>query len=126
MPLIVRAFPVLAGKEEAAIAFADEVGTRQDTAAFFQRHGIRRESWHLQRTPSGAVIIVITDVEGPPLERAAGYQNSQASYELWFKDRVRELSGIDPDTQPLGPPTQTIFSYDSENRRKSFDSPVPG
>src|SRR3954452_3290075 len=119
MAMIVRAFPVLPGKEDEAVAFAQELSARgHETDTFFERHGIRRESWHLQRTEYGAVVIVITDVEGPPLERVAGYQSAQEGYERWFKNRVRELSGIDPDTQPLGPPTETIFSFDANPNRR--------
>jgi hypothetical protein len=124
--MIVRAFPVLPGKENEAVDFAREVGTRtEETASFLQNYGVRRETWHLQRTAHGAVVIVITDIQDSPLERAAAYGSSQARYERWFKDRIRELSGIDPDSQPLGPPTETIFSFDgTENRRKTFDAPA--
>ena len=125
MPMIVRAFPVLPGKENEAVDFARELGARgAETTSFLERHGIRRETWHLQRTPHGAFVIVITDIQDSPLERAAVYQSSQAGYERWFKDRIRELSGIDPDSQPLGPPTETMFSFDEANRRKTFDAPA--
>ena len=129
MAMIVRAFPVLAGKEDAALEFARAAGEtrRNDTAAFLQSFGVKRESWHLQRTPQGSFVIVVTDVEEPPLEKARAYGASQGSYERWFKDNIRTLCGVDPDAQPLGPPTETIFSWDSaQNRRKTFDAPVAG
>ena len=128
MPMIVRAFPVLPGKDDAALAFAREAGEmrKEQTASFLQSYGVRRESWHLQRTPQGTFIIVVTDVEEPPLEKARAYGAAQGAYERWFKDSVRTLSGIDPDTQPLGPPTETIFQFDSpHDRRRSLDAP-PG
>src|ERR1700749_518321 len=104
MPMIVRAFPVLPGKDDAALAFAREAGEmrKEQTASFLQSYGVRRESWHLQRTPQGTFIIVVTDVEEPPLEKARAYSAAQGAYERWFKDNVKILSGIDPDTQPLG------------------------
>ena len=126
MAMIVRAFPVLPGKEDAAREFAKAVGDarRGETAAFLQGFGVRRESWHLQHAAQGLQIIVVTDVEDPPLEKARAYGASQGAYERWFKDNVKALCGVDPDVQPLGPPTETIFSWDSSaNRRKTFDAP---
>jgi hypothetical protein len=127
MPMIVRAFPVLPGKDDAALAFAREAGEmrKEQTASFLQSYGVRRESWHLQRSPHGTFIIVVTDVEEPPLEKARAYGAAQGAYERWFKNSVKTLSGIDPDTQPLGPPTETIFSWDgADNRRRSLDAPA--
>lgn len=126
MAMIVRAFPVLPGKEDAALKFAEAVGgaRRNDTATFLESFGVRRESWHLQRTPHGAQVIVVTDVEDPPLAKAQAYSASQGTYDRWFKDNVKALCGVDPDTQPLGPATETIFSWDSAaNLRKTFDAP---
>lgn len=127
MAMIVRAFPVLPGKENAAVKFAEAVAgeRRNDTTVLFQSIGVRRETWHLQRTAQGTQVIVVSDVEDPPMNRAQAYRAAQGAYERWFKDNVKALSGIDPDTHPLGPPTETIFSWDSGlNRRKTFDVPA--
>jgi hypothetical protein len=126
MAMIVRAFPILPGKEDAALKFAQAVGgsRKEETAAFLQGFGIRRESWHLQRTPQGAFVIVVTDLEDPPHAQAQAYGAAQDAFARWFKDNIAELCGIYADKQPLGPPTETIFAWDSSaNRRKSFDAP---
>ena len=125
MAMIVRAFHVLPGKEGAALKFAEAVGAerRSDTTAFLQSFGVRRETWHLQRTSQGTQVIVVTDIEDPPLARAQAYSAAEGAYARWFKDNVKALCGVDPDTHPLGPPTETIFSWDSAlNRRKTFDA----
>src|SRR5215213_1654046 len=117
MPKVVRAFPVVPGKENAARAFAAELGgaRRQEATAFFKRYGIESESWHLQKTPNGVFIIVVTDLAPPPgiqiHAQAQTYAAAQAPFERWFKDNVKALSGVDPDTQPLGPPTEAIFDW---------------
>ena len=113
MTTIVRAFPVLAGKEDAARTFAEDVGhsRRGETAAFLSAFGVQRESWHLQRTPQGTFIIVVTEVADPHDVHAQAYGASQGRFERWFKDNVRALCGVDADAQPLGPPTETIFSW---------------
>src|SRR3954468_11230016 len=115
MAMIVRAFPVLPGKEDAALEFAKAVGDtrKNEHTMFLQSFGVRRETWHLQRMPHGALVIVVTDVENPPLAKAQAYGASQGQYERWFKDNIKTLCGVDPDTQPLGPPTETIFEWDS-------------
>lgn len=127
MALIVRAFPVLPGKESAALKFAEAIGgeRRHETNVFLQSIGVRRETWHLQRTAQGTQVIVVSDVEDPPMAKAQAYSAAQGVYERWFKDNVRAICGVDPDTHPLGPPTATIFSWDSGlNRRRTFDVPA--
>jgi hypothetical protein len=129
MAMIVRAFPVLPGKEDAALEFARAVGDsrKKDMTTFLQSFGVRRETWHLQRTAHGTLVIVVTDVEEPPLEKARAYSAAQGQYERWFKDNIKELCGIDPDVQPLGPPTETIFEWDSpHDRRRTLDAPAGG
>ncbi|MGZ5178402.1 MAG: hypothetical protein ACXWCW_30120, partial [Burkholderiales bacterium] len=113
MAMIVRAFPVLAGKEDAARRFAESVSgpRKQDTASFLQAFGVRRESWHLQQTPQGTFIIVVTDVEEPPHEKARAYGASQGAYERWFKDNVRELcAGFMSAALPAVPEEQRFLS----------------
>jgi len=117
---IVRAFPVLPGKEKAARVFAAELGgaRRAETSAFFGQFGVKSESWHLQNTAQGAFVIVVTELAAPPgiqvQVQAQSYATAQGPFERWFKDSVRELCGVDPDAQPLGPPTETIFDWNGQ------------
>jgi hypothetical protein len=121
MAMVVRAFPVLPGKEQAAREFASTLGStrRQEAIAFFNRYGVSRESWHLQQTPQGTLIIVVTELGvSPGLQvhvQAQAYASAQHAFDRWFKDNVRELCGINPDEQPLGPPTQTIFEWTAQS-----------
>ena len=127
MAMIVRAFPVLAGKENDAVEFARAAGgeRKDEMTGFLRSFGVRRETWHLQRMDGRTFVIVVTDVENPPLEKAQAYGASQGAVERWFKDNVKALCGVDPDAQPLGPPSETIFQWDSaDNRRKTLDAPV--
>ncbi len=112
MAFVVRAFPVLEGMEESVREIGRAMmGERAgQTADFYGRHGVRHESWHIQETPAGLWVIAVSDIDSPE-ERAREYSASQADFDRWFKDRVLELTGIDPQTQPLGPPTEQIFSW---------------
>ncbi len=53
-------FPVQAGKEEDARAFAAETfgARRPDFEAHLVRSGVTRETWALQETPMGSLILV--------------------------------------------------------------------
>lgn len=117
MPLIVRAFPVLPGKEEDIRRMAAEMaGPRREQAQEFYRHfGVTRESWHYQETPHGPMVIGVTEVEELDVTaRAREYAESARPFDRWFKDQVKNLTGVDPDVQPLGPLSEVIFDTREE------------
>lgn len=120
MALLVRAFPVLEGKESVVRAFAKSLATDRaaEVAHFYTCFGVKYESWHLQETPSGLWIIAVTEVD-EPTKRAEQYSASHAEFDEWFKSQVLELSGIDPTTQPLGPPTDEIFAWPAVDKGSS-------
>jgi len=112
MQLLVRAFPVLPGLEEKAHEVAREMQTLRAAEAveFYRRHGVARESWHAQSTPTGLWIIGVTQFDGKtPEEAGQEYAASHVPFDRWLKDQVRLLTGVDPDVTPLGPPTECIF-----------------
>ena len=115
MPLVVRAFPVLPGKEEDIRKIAAEMAgpRREEAEEFFRHFGVLRESWHYQETPHGPMVIGVTEIEEPDA-KAREYAESNRPFDRWFKDQVRNLTGIDPDTQPLGPPSEVIFDTRGE------------
>ena len=116
MATVVRAFPVLPGKEEAVREFARTIGgpRQKDTTEFYRRVGVCQESWHMQDTPQGPWVIVVTDCTRPPDQVARDYAASQHPFDRWFKDQVHELSGIHPDKTPLGPPTEPLYSWTAD------------
>ena len=110
MPLIVRTFPVLPGKEEDIRKLAAEMAgpRREEAAEFYKSFAVTRESWHYQETPHGAVVIGVTEI-ADPVAKGQEYAESNRPFDRWFKDQVRNLTGIDPESQPLGPPSEVIF-----------------
>ena len=119
MVMIVRAFPVVVPMSELN-SFLDEVrGPRRgDIGAMYNRYGVIRESWHLQQTPSGPMVIGCTELQEPDLN-AAAYAESTGEFETWFKGQVMKLSGVDAEKAPLGPETREVFSWSAE------DAPLP-
>jgi len=108
MSLLVRAFPVVCDRREIEELAAEMRHRSEDTRRFFTGFGVRRESWFYQDRPGGALVIGVTDIED--VETAAReYSQTTEHFAAWFKSRVRDLSGIDPNEQPLGPPTEMVF-----------------
>jgi len=110
MSLLVRAFPIVCDRSEVEKLAAEMRERADDTRRFYAGFGVRRESWFYQETPNGGIVIAVTsvaDVESAALE----YAQTTEHFAAWFKNRVKELSGIDPNEQPLGPPTELIFDF---------------
>ena len=126
MPLIVRAFPLLPGKEEDLRKLAAEMAgpRREEAKEFFASFGVVRESWHYQETPHGAVVIGVTEVDGEVSTVAHEYAESNRPFDRWFKDQVRNLSGVDPDIQPLGPPSEVIFDTKGDTTAPYQEEPA--
>ncbi len=126
MPLIVRAFPVLRGKEDDVRRLAAEMAgpRREEAKEFYRSFGVVRESWHYQETPHGPLVIGVTEVDGDLSTIAQEYAESNRPFDRWFKDQVQNLSGIDPDSQPLGPPSEVIFDTKGEAVTKYQPEPA--
>ena len=120
MSQVVRAFPVLKGKEDVLRKFAKSLATDRaaEMAHFCSCFGVTSESWHLQETPHGLWVIAVSEIDEPS-KRAEQYSASHAEFDEWFKAQVLELSGIDPITQPLGPPTEEIFAWPAADKDSS-------
>lgn len=120
MPFVVRAFPLLPGKEEELRQFAAELSRprRAEAGEFYGSFAVAHESWHLQQTPNGALVICVTELGEPVEATAQKYAASNRPFDRWFKDQVKRLTGIDPDSEPLGPPTEEVFSFDAGEGRR--------
>jgi len=112
MARIVRAFPLLPNKREALATFIAELTSRKaETQQFYRAYGVTRESAHLQSTPHGDLVIVCTDLAEDAQAVAKAYAAETEGFHVWFKAKVFELSGIDPNQQPLGPDCNPIFDW---------------
>ena len=117
MPLVVRAFPLLGSRSQLEAFAAALRGERANEAAQFYRHyGLTHESWHLQDTPQGPWVIAVSQIENPE-EAGARYAQATADFHAWFKAQVLSLTGVDPNTTPLGPPTHEVFSWSDAPRQ---------
>jgi hypothetical protein len=113
MAVFMGAFPVLSGKEDEARKLAQETLDRRDEfEASERRVGITKEEWALQQTPMGSMVVVrfeADDVAGAFADLA----QSNEAFDVWFKQRVKEVSGVDLGEPMPGPLPEIIFDWSS-------------
>jgi hypothetical protein len=100
------AFPVLPGKVNEARAFAKEtMGPRRsgfDESQ--QRGGITREMWSVQETPDGNALVLVWFESPDPEKSFAELAQDDSDFAVWFRARVKEISGVDlAEPQEGGP-----------------------
>ena len=114
MDQVCFALPVLEDKTEEARAFFEELETQRksDYAASEQRINISKESWYLQHSPHGDLLLAYT--ESPDFANALGmFSQSQEAFDQWFKQRIAEVTGVDLNDPPPGPLSEPLSSYEA-------------
>ena len=101
-------FPIQAGKEEDARAFAAEtIGARRaGFEAHHERSGTTRETWALQETPMGSFMLVW--FEGDPEKAFTDLATDASEFTTWFRERVLDVTGVDLGA-PAGDPPPAIL-----------------
>ena len=106
MAVFNAAFPVMPGKIDAVRAFAKEtLGQRR--AGFDEsqaRGGITRETWSLQENPDGSAIVVVWFESPDPEKSFAELAQDPSDFAVWFRERAKEVSGVDISEQQEGGP----------------------
>lgn len=94
-------FPILPGKSEDARAFQRELDTtrKPDYDRSERRLGVTKEYWFLASLPTGDQFVVY--VESADFGRVlGGFVASQDEFDLWFKRRLADVTGIDLNHPP--------------------------
>jgi len=104
-------FPIQAGKEDDARAFAAETfgARRADFEAQLARGGITRETWSLQETPMGSLMLVW--FEGDVEKVFADLATNDSEYTTWFRARVLDVTGVDLAAPSDDPPPAVLIDY---------------
>ena len=103
-------FPITAGKEDAARAFAAAtIGARKaDFDALQARSNITRETWAMQETPMGSFMLVWFEGD---VEKAFGDLATDTEFTNWFRGRVLDVTGVDLGAPPEGPPPAILVDW---------------
>ena len=94
-------FPLLPGKTEDARAFQRELDTERKAEydRSERRIGITKEYWFLAALPAGDQLIVY--MESADFAHALRqFGQSQEPFDVWFKRRLAEVSGVDLGNLP--------------------------
>lgn len=104
------ALAVPGDKIDAVRAFVAELlgPRREEFDRSWRAKGFRRETAWIQRTPDGALVLVL--IEADDLARAYGeLAVSDAPFDRWYRERVLELYGV--DLRHPGPPNELLAEW---------------
>ena len=109
MAYLAIALPCLPGGAERLRALARECsGPRQaEFADFHRRVGLSAERWFVQQTPQGDLCIVT--LEGDPAGAMAKLGSSQRPFDVWFREAVKGVHGVDFAAPLPGPAPVQVF-----------------
>jgi hypothetical protein len=112
MDQICLVVPITSGKTDDARDFMRELeGKRKPDYDLSERRiGISKEVWYLAHTPGGDQFVAY--MESPDFGRALSvFSESQDAFDLWFKRRLADATGLDLNTPPPGPLPELLSSY---------------
>ena len=112
MAVFNAAFPILAGKEDAARAFATAVLSerRAGFEAAQSRGSTTRETWTMQQTPMGSFMLVwfeSADIEGAFTDLAT----SDDEFTVWLRAQIQECTGVDMAAPDDSPPPDLVLDW---------------
>jgi len=113
--------PILPGKTSDARAFMRELeGPRKaEFDASERRIGITKEMWYLASLPGGDQLVGYMEAAdfGAALTQ---FSASQEPFDLWFKKRMADVTGIDFNTVPSDfAPPELLSHYDASQMQRA-------
>lgn len=92
--------PVLPGKDDDVRAFYEEVESRKEEFdESEQRLGITKEVAWLAAVEGGTAMVIYIE-SGDFAQAFSTFVQSQEEFDLWFKQRVLDVSGLDLNNPP--------------------------
>jgi hypothetical protein len=65
-----------------------------------KRGGITRETWSIQENPDGSAVVLVWFESPDPEKSFMELAQDSSDFAVWFRARVKEVSGVDLTEQP--------------------------
>ena len=116
MDHICLALPIVNGQTAAARAFLKQLDTtrRAEFDESERRIGISKELWYLATLPSGDHLVAYMEASdfGHAL---ASFVGSREPFDLWFKEEMRAVTGVDLNDPPADmAPAELLSHYEAD------------
>jgi hypothetical protein len=112
MQQICLVMPVSSDRGEDARAFMRELeeSRKDDYARSEERIGITKEVWYLAPLPAGQLLVAYMETED--FGSALGlFSQSRDDFDMWFKRRLAEVTGVDLNDPPEMTLPELLSSY---------------
>jgi hypothetical protein len=105
--------PILKGKEEELREFAKALSgpKKKEFDKLQKRFATTRERWFIQQSPAGSMFIAYFENKADPAKGFQELASSKDPFSVWFKDKFKELTGIDFNNPPAGSLPEQILTY---------------
>ncbi len=101
MASLASVFPILPGKTEQWKHFSQTSR---------KRLGVTREVAYLQQTPQGDMAVVYMEAQDIAA-MLQGLGSSQEPFDVWFREQVKDIHGVDLAQPPAGPLPEAIVDW---------------
>jgi hypothetical protein len=118
MEQICLVVPVIPGQGDDAREFMRELeeSRKDDYARSEERIGITKEVWYLADLPVGEMLVAY--MESEDFGRSLGlFSDSRDDFDLWFKRRLADATGVDLNSPPDMQLPELLSSYASAPAR---------
>jgi len=112
MTQVAMMMPILPGKTTKLEEFAKTLtGPRKKEFAESEKlFKTSKESWFVQNTSAGDMCIVYAEMKDPE-KNLADWMASKRPFELWLKEQIKDITGVDFNNPPSGGLPRQILQY---------------
>ena len=110
MSVLAMAVPIPPGKTKALEQHIAEAVGHEEFEDTLKGFGILHESWHVQETPQGDLLILVFQCDDP-LSMLQEFSQSEKALPVMQKAFLTETLGIDLSQPPPGPPSRLLFEW---------------
>jgi hypothetical protein len=115
MEQICLVLPVQQGRSDDAREFMRELeaSRKADYARSEERIGITKEVWFLAAAPGGDALVAYMETDD--FAKALGlFSQSQDEFDMWFKRRMADCTGVDLNNPPAMTLPELVSSYSAQ------------